>query len=75
MFSHTHVSSCPVGSGVARDGTSASRNVQLFVWVYSGIILVNVYTGFLVASITTYQASSHNNARHKCLGQSTRTFC
>ena len=42
--------------GVDRDSTSASANLQLFVWIFSGIILVNVYTGFLVASITAYEA-------------------
>ena len=42
--------------GVKRDHTSRSANLQLYVWIFNGIIMANVYTGFLVASITACQA-------------------
>ena len=37
--------------------TSGSANLQLFVWIFCGIILVNVYTAYLVAHIATFEAA------------------
>ncbi len=44
-------------SGVPRSRISGSANLQLYVWIFCGIILVNIYTAFLVADIATYEAA------------------
>ena len=29
----------------------------LYIWIFCGIVLVNIYIGFLVATISTYEAA------------------